>query len=267
MRSLFIFVNAERADQYLNSLVYCVLKCDVREITFVHIKGLTSSTHGVDGLSGRVMGKVQAQLEALAEGEYPITSGARTGQRLSLQNEYGERAREVRAYYARCRELPIMYKNDEVPYAELRSYLRGIARSSKAAFVDVTAIRKRYLGDLVAAGLVEGLKGLHTFDLTNKPNFEEPWKMLFHELDTDDQPAFAYTNILDTEVYKSCLKAVLVRTPAFKVGFGVSVIVIVLAAVLFTILGTGSKATQAFFALTSAASLVSLALVFWPPRP
>lgn len=65
MRSLYIFVNAERPDPYLNSLVYCVLRRDVRRIVFIHIKGLTdvaNASKSPDGLSGRVMGTVQAQL-------------------------------------------------------------------------------------------------------------------------------------------------------------------------------------------------------------
>jgi hypothetical protein len=268
MNSLYIFVDAERPDQYLNSLVYCVLKRDVRRVTFAHIKGLIPSTESSDGLSGRVMGKVQAQLAALSEdGEYLITSGERSGQRLDLRKECGEeKAAQTRAYYSRCRDLSVSYSNEEIEYAQLREYLRRIARQSATTFVDVTAIRKRYLGDLVAGGLVEGLGGLHTFDIILPADFDRPWLMLIHELEPGGSKAFAYTNLLDTQVYKSCKRSVVVRTPGYWMALTATLILITAAVVAFTQLGPSSNATQGFFYVSSVASILSLAFMFLVPR-
>ncbi len=212
MKSLHLFVNSERPDQYLNSLVHCVLRHDVRKVIFVHIKGLDdaeqSSLKGSGGLSARLMGAVQAQLEGLAErGEYLFKDGPHSGERVLLKNEYTDlEATHIQAYYANCRNLSISYSNDELEYTDLRTRLSDIAKDGREAYVDVTAIKKRYLGDLVAAALIEGLRGLYTFDLlgSHKPDFDRPWRTLLHALESAPAPAFRYTNILDTEIYREC---------------------------------------------------------------
>ncbi|HEY4812473.1 MAG TPA: hypothetical protein VIH71_15590, partial [Solirubrobacteraceae bacterium] len=150
------------------------------------IKGLDDNEQlpkGSGGLSARLMGAVQAQLEGLAErGEYLFKDDP--GKRILLKNEYTDsEAARIQAYYANCRSLSISYSNDELEYTDLRARLSDIAKDGREAYVDVTAIKKRYLGDLVAAALIEGLAGLYTFDPleSHKPDFVRPWRMLIHE--------------------------------------------------------------------------------------
>jgi hypothetical protein len=272
MNSLYIFVNSERPDQYLNSLVYCALRRDVRKVEFIHIKGFAETTAGpknLDGLSGRVMGAVQSQLEGLAErGEYSFRSGPRSGERILLKNEYKDsRAEEIKAYYKSFRDLAISYSNVELDYVDLRSRLRQIAKDGRQAYVDVTAIKKRYLGDVVAAGLVEGLGGLHTFDLlAEQPDFERPWRTLMHELEQPVPPAFQYANILDTPVYRECARLVVVRAPRLAASVITTVILLTAVALGDWRLGPQSPWTQAMFAVSAAASILSLISVFFTPR-
>ena len=42
------------------------------------------------------------------------------------------------------------------------------------------------MGDILAVSIIEGIHGLFTFDLKIKPNYEEPWTMIFHDLKTQD---------------------------------------------------------------------------------
>lgn len=271
MKSLYLFVDSERPDQYLNPLVFCILQHDVRRIVFLHIKGLrdTDSTGlSVDGLSGRVMAAVQGQLEGLAErGEYICSSGTHSGQHVMLATEYGdEEARRIREYYGRCRKLPISFSNEELDYDNLRTRLRTIAREGRAAFVDVTAVKKRYLGDVVAAGLVEGLTGLFTFDLTSQLDFEHPWRMLIHDLEKGERIRFLYLNLLDTPLYRTCTKLVVIRAPRLIAAVAATVLTLILVLVGYRMVGADSAIIQVGFVVSALASVLSLVFVFLPPR-
>jgi hypothetical protein len=271
VKAIFLFVDSERADQYLNSIVHAVLSLDVRRVTFVHITGLHGDDDPADGrgLSGRAMGAVQAQLDGLAErGEYLFTVGPLAGQRRLLEDVYGaNRAREIQALYRQCRNTPLQYSNEEIEYAGLRQYLRRIAKLGADAYSDVTAIRKRYLGDLVAAGLVEGIRGLYTFDLIGTPpSFEEPWRMLIHDLADRRAPAFSYTNILNTPVYQACVRLVALRAPALRATIAATVGLLVTVGGAAWYFGPESGSTRILFAISGVASILSLVFVFIPPR-
>lgn len=269
MRSLYVFVNSDRPDQYLNSLAFCVLRRDVRRVVFLHISGLadtSGTTQVADGLSGRILGSVQAQLEALAErAEYSFRSGPRSGEHIRLRDVCTEdETIAAQRYYKNCRELPISYSNEELDYGALRTRLRAIA-IERDAFVDVTAISKRYLGDVVAAGLVEGLVGLYTFNLVSQEDFQNPWRTLIHALERSPERAFEYTNILDTQVYRECAKTVLVRRPRLVWSLGATAVFFALGGALIA-LGSSSELTQGVAILSSIASVLSLVFVFVPPR-
>lgn len=272
MKSLYIFVDSERPDQYLNPIVHCVLRNDVRKVGFIHIEGLTDgepSLRSVTGLSARVMAAVHSQLEGLAErGEYLLTSGPRVGQRISLKDEYGRsRALSIQEYYRRCRDLSVTYSNEDLEYGNLRSMVRRIAAEGSGAFVDVTAIKKRYLGDLVAAGLVEGLKGLYTFDIEgSRIDFERPWRMLVHELETGSLPGFKYVNILDTALYRSCARLLLIGAPKMRVAAAITVTLLIAAGLGYWYIGVESRIVQTIVAISGFASILSLSFIFLTPR-
>jgi hypothetical protein len=268
MKTLYLFVDSERSDQYLNSIVYCVLRKDVRRVVFLHIRGLTSSPRSTDGVSGRALGAVQSQLEGLAErGEYmaPIGGGIK---RLLLSEIYDpKRGMAFHALYKQCRDQAVLFSNEELSYGSIRARLRDVASEGDAAYVDITAVKKRYLGDLVVASLVEGLHGLYTFDLLNmRPDFERPWIMLIHELEAQQPVAFEYTNILDTEVYRACSKLVALRSPAMKWSAAATVALLTASFFWYLRFGSENQLTRAFFAASSLAGFVSLFFVFFPPR-
>ena len=76
----------------------------------------------------------------------------------------------------------------------------------------MTAVKKRYLGDIVAASLVEDIKGLFVFDLRGaRPGFERRWRMLIHDLERQTRLSYEYVNILDTPVYRVCARMVVRR--------------------------------------------------------
>ena len=272
MKELYIFVDSERPDQYVNSVSHCALELDVRNITFLHIKRLTSGEGSREnsGLSARVLAAVQAQIENLAERhEYVSRSDGQRDIRLDLRDEYGEgRAKEIAGYYKRLRQLPLNFSNKEIEYSLLREVLAEIAAKKSAAYLDITAVKKRYLGDIVSAGLVEGVVGLWTFDLlVEKPDFSRPWQMLIHDLiEPHGRPRFQYTNVLDTETYKACRRLVFVRSPRYQLAAAVTIGLLVAGGLGFHFLGESSAIVKSILAVSGVASIISLFLVFWSPR-
>lgn len=272
MRSLYIFVDSERPDQYLNSLVHCILREDVRQVFFLHIKGFSEAARSgrpAEGLSGRVMGTVQAQLEGLAErGEYTFFGGRRYGERVPLSTEYtDEEAKRIKGYYKQCRRLRITFTNEELEYEELRGRLRQIAKSPQDAFVDITAVKKRYLGDIVAASLVEGIKRLFVFDLKGtRLDFERPWCMLIHDLEKQAAASYEYVNLLDTAIYRTCAKIVVMRAPRMIIALVITVFILALVLLAYSMLGSNNTLVQGLVIVSTVASILSLFFVFMPPR-
>lgn len=274
MKSLYIFADSERPDQYVNSIVHCVLDRDVRNIHIIHIQGFGSSRDPdpgaqVDGFSARLLGSIQVQLDGLAErGEYTFADGKRKGERRLLASEYSsERAEQIQELYRRCRALSLSYSNADIAYDELRSRLRLIAKEGRSAYVDVTSIRKKYIGDVVAAGLVEGLRQLHTFDmLLPKLDYDRPWTMLIHDLLGDTSRLFSYTNILDTPVYRECARVVVIRAPRLALSAIATVLLLGAASIAYWQIGSTNQVVQTVLAMSGVASILSLVFVFITPR-
>lgn len=269
MKSLYLFVDSERTDQYLNSVVYCIQQKDVRRVIFLHIRGFSGSTGELSnqqGVSHRVMGAVQALLASLAQrAEYVFSSGKRSGEKISLVNEYGKaKAERIADYYKSCRNRQLQFLNEEIEYAELGAHLRKISREGDNALVDVTSIKKRYLGDIIVASLIVGMRGLYTLDALGRPDFDKPWRMLLHE--EEEQSSFEHVNLLDTELYRACLRSVAIRAPRLVFAAVASVILVPGVVLLYFVAGPDSAAVQGLFAASGVASILSLAFLFAPPR-
>ena len=123
-----------------------------------------------------------------------------------LASEYGdEQASSIQELYCRCRSIPLSYSDVDITYNQLRPKLRMIAKERYSAFVDVTSICKKYIGDVLSAGLVEGLQQVCTFDiLLSDPNYDEPWTLLIHNFFDSEDKLYSYPNILDTFIYREC---------------------------------------------------------------
>jgi hypothetical protein len=215
------------------------------------------------------MSGMQAQLESLAEQqEYTGRTESGSVDRKGLVGLYGEaRAAEIGIYYRQVRELPLSFSNKELEYSELRSVLKELATEGATVFLDITAVKKHYLGDIVAASLVEGIHGLWTFDLLGQGvDFKKPWTMLIHELRDSKSVKFRYTNILDTDTYKACKRLVFIRAPKYRNMAICAIILMIIGAIGYLGLGEDNVFVKLTMALSGIASIVSLIFIFIPPR-
>jgi len=171
MKTLYLFVDSERPDQYLNSIVHGVLHENVRAVFFWHIQRPEAES-ATTGYSARVMHRVQTLLTALAERGQYIDARDR---RISLEAKYGgEGVKAIRDYYTRSSSVSVSFSNQDIQHKDLRDKLRSMKRHSQSYICDVTGLRKLFLGDLAAIALVENLRGLFVFDLIRAPDFEQP---------------------------------------------------------------------------------------------
>lgn len=281
MKTLYIFADSVRPDPYINSIVHCVLDRDVRTIKIIHIRGLgrLQETDGQDtqeisrqgsGFSGRLLGDIQAQLKGLAErGEYTFAEDhERKGERLLLDNDYDSvKVIQIQDFYRRYRSISVSWSNADIDYSHLRSELRKIAKEKYSAYADISTVRKKYLGDIISAALVEGLEQLHTFDiLLPKLDYQHPWRMLIHDLIKDQKSLFSYVNIISTPIYRDCSRVVFVRAPRLAFSEIATVVFLGGAFIIYWKIGSSNQVMQTVLAMSGIASLLSLVFVFVTPR-
>jgi hypothetical protein len=273
-RTLHLLVTSERPDAYLNSVVHCLLYEEVREVEFLHIQGFgedSPSRRPVAGMrSANVSRYTQLLLEDLAEtGEYRYFAGEHSGEKVPLRQEYPlDQFTAMQEIYRYCLQLKVHWDHRDIAYTNLRNEIAAIVSKKSDPIIDVSAVSKTFIGDLVAAGVVEGLSALHTFDLIKHADYDHPWTMLFHELRPNgSSPAkYKYINLLDTRVFRECSKSLLVKKPSTLASLILSAILLVSLLIIFWVWGPSNAIIQMAALLSGIASILSLYFIFYPPR-
>lgn len=266
MTEALVFVDSERPDTYLNSVAYMLRSETVSAVTFVHVYGFPGDANqsAVAGLAKRTLKAVFNSLEALAQrGEYLQSDGTT----VSLDEHNGSLSKsEVKAFYQTVEGAPVNYQSMEVAYGELRSFLHKRSRRDSPQIIDVTGCRKRFFGDLVALGLVDGLNDVRTLDLLVKADFEEPWRMLLHELVEQKSKAFEYVDILETRIMMACSRAVVIRAPRLRYASMIALFFAATGIALNLYFGLDSNVSKWVNVLAQFATFIGLVFVFFPPR-
>lgn len=173
---------------------------------------------------------------------------------------------EVKAFYQPVDGRPVNYRSEEVHYGELRQFLRGVRREGGQHVIDVTGCRKRFFGDLIALGVVDGLENIRTFDLLAPMNFSEPWKMLLHELAAAPSKSFEYVDILETRIMIDCSRAVVIRAPRLRYASMIALALAIIGVALNAYFGLDSLQAKWVNVLAQFATFAGLCFVFFPPR-
>jgi hypothetical protein len=266
MRHLLVFVDSERPDAYLNSVVHNLRSGPVDVVTFVHVYGFPGAVPSplAAGLAKRMLTSVVCSIASLAHrAEYLSPDG--TVVTLDLSNG-SVSSDQIKAFYGPVDGMRVDYQAREIHYSKLRSFLRDVGRGGGEQSVDVTGCKKRFIGDFVALGLVDGLEEIRTFDLLIPTNFEKPWKTLLHELVQDASRAFEYVDILETRIMIDCSRAVFVRAPRLRYASAFAVLLALLGVVLNWFFGLDSIQAKWVNVLAEFATFAALFFVFFPPR-
>jgi hypothetical protein len=108
MNRLYIFVDSERPDQYINSMIHCILTKDVRYIKFIHINNLSDNKTDRIGLSGKILSSTNYLINRLSfDREYIFIGSNNNGNHIALDKIYSpEKALEIAAYYSKINSTP-----------------------------------------------------------------------------------------------------------------------------------------------------------------
>lgn len=272
-KTLYLFVTSERPDTYLNPVAHCILNEGVTEVVFLSVQGVDEGTGGQapaasTNRSATVERWVTSLAEDLAVGEYRYFHGERARTKVDLRSMYPPEAiATMQQIYRQILDSRIHWDHRDIRYSDLRKEISAIAARNPPSIVDVTSVKKAFLGDLVAASIIEGLDSLYTFDLHQHLDFERPWTMLFHELKEPVATGtkYKYTNLLETPVFRECSRSLLVRRPSFRIAAVTSIALLAATFGAYFIWGSSSPLVQGVFLLSSVASIASLMLSLSSP--
>jgi hypothetical protein len=266
MRHLLVFVDSQRSDPYLNSVVYNLRSGQIKVVTFIHVYGFPGdggSTLGA-GLAKRIMTSVFQNIASLARrAEYVRPDGTIE---LVGDSNGSISSDQIKAFYGPVDAATVDYQAKEVSYGNLRALLRDMRRADGELIIDVTGCKKRVIGDFIALGLVDGVDEIRTFDLIAPANFSEPWKSLLHELERGASKTFEYIDMLETRIMSDCARSVFIRAPRMRYASIIAVVIALSGIALNAIFGLDSVQAKWVNVLAQFATFAALFFVFFPPR-
>jgi hypothetical protein len=257
LRDLYIFVTTDRPDQYLNSIVYRIEK-GTRKVVFVQVEDSRIKQVQLNLLRTNVYNLLQN----LSTGFYKYYTGDSKDKVVPLNAEYNDNDfAKLKARYSLCLTDGIEWTVERVPYLNLRDYIAALSKK-KNVLVDVTSVSKVYIGDVLACSLLENIDCLYTFEV--KPNFDQPWKTLIHELEEDK--TYRYINLVETPIFKESNKSILIRTTPLLVSIVGTVLFIGVTLVATFIFGFSSVFIQVVSTIGTVLGIISFFLVYFPVR-
>lgn len=189
MKPLYIFATSERPDAYINTLAYTI---EHLQVTAIHV--IVISEHDYDEevredalLASTVVANISEQLRALSSERY-IKNWNDSGSKVAVPLPSPSNI-EV---YKRC--LEAMNKSGTtgivVPLSNLDRTLRSYV-SKNGCIIDVSALKKNLLVDVVATLLSIGFSEVYSFELKKKQTYDQA--DLYHNLRVNDD--FVFRNL------------------------------------------------------------------------
>lgn len=268
-KALYIFVTSERPDQYLNPILHCIDKEGVNRVVLVDVVGANSTKSNSNGISDKVLRNVQILWDSLAIlGEYRYFTGKQTGDKVELKDKVSSIG-ELQKVYSDLLDKKITWEHLDIEYLKLKEGLEKIIAHHPNSLFDVTAFDKSMIGDIVSISIIGRIKNINTFDLNTRPDFDEPWNTLYHNLKTKRLPnnqkqeaKYDYVNIIKTPIFNECEKNILLFNMPFKASLIVTPILLIIFLLLFFIQGSQSGWIIALGIFASFASIWSAIVPF-----
>src|SRR5260370_4095479 len=185
--TLYILITSDIPDPYLNVILHCLQNRSTNKIVFLQVENRPNSDDDPNISARSVRESVEALLAALAlQGKYIYLaeSDKNKGKEVPLLEKYApDRAASIKQQYFSLKTRNYSIAEDDIPYSQLIEKLVDIQRNDPGSIIDVSAARKPFLSDILAIAIVAKFNNVYTIDLKRGPNFAEPWKSLFHELE------------------------------------------------------------------------------------
>jgi hypothetical protein len=220
--TLYIIITSDRPDQYLNVILHCLQYRSTTKIVFLQVEGRPDSDDDPNITARSVRESVEALLAALADQgnyKYLAKSDKYYGREVPLREKYAlDRAASIKQQYHSLKTRNYSMAEEDIHYSQLKDRLINIHRHRKESeyIIDVSAARKPFLSDILAIAIVEKFDNVYTIDLKRGPNFDEPWKSLFHELEYKKRGGngYSYVQLTTTPIFGDCRKSILILNPS-----------------------------------------------------
>lgn len=202
MKPLYIFATSERPDAYINTLAYSL---EHLQVTAIHVIVISEHDYAEEAredelLASTVVSNISAQLHALSSKRYINNwndSSVKASVPLPDQSSVD--------VYKRC--LDAMNKSGTtgivVPLSELDRTLTSYV-SKRSCIIDVSALKKNLLVDVVATLLSIGFSEVYSFELKKKQSYDQA--DLYHNLSVNDD--FVFRNLARSESVTRSLRRI-----------------------------------------------------------
>lgn len=194
MKSLYIFATSERPDAYINTLAYAIEHLQITEIYIIVISehDYAEEIREDNLLASTVVSNISTQLHALSRGQYiEKWENLNTRTTVSLLNQ------ETHGVYERC--LKAINESGTtgkvIPISDLDNKLNEYL-SKSTCIIDVSALKKNLLIDVVATLLSIEFIEVYSFELKKKPTFNQ--SDLYHNLRHHDDYIFRNLAVSDS---------------------------------------------------------------------
>jgi len=261
LRDLYIFVTSDRPDQYINSIVHCVQN-GTNRVVFFQIEYSKNKQVSLNLLRTNVYDLIKN----LSLGSYKYYIGNNANTIIPLDNEYNiSELTKLKTFYSNILGDKIKWETEKIEYRDLRKRLSSLEKNMKEDIIlDVTGVSKGYLVDIVVCCLLENIDRVYTFELVERPNYDEPWKMLIHELENGKR--YKYTNLVETPIFEESSKEILIRTTPLRISIIGTTLFIALTLAATFILGNNSIVTQVISTIGTALGITSFFFIYFPIR-
>lgn len=255
---LYIFVTTNRADQYLNPIIFTVDNRNVKKVVFVEI----IKQNGQQVKAEKILKNVYDFARHLTEGYYLKHKPQKS---ISLIEFYNSSELErIKSLYKKCLMDKITWDKLEIYETDLYTFIISLSKAKEDLIIDLTCVSKPYLADVFSCCLLNKIDRVFTFDLIIEPNFNEPWKMLFHEL--EEGTDFLYINLTKTSNINQVSKLISFRTfPRILVIILTGILVVIVLLLNFW-LGNQSIVIQILNLIATVFTILSYLLLFIPQR-
>ncbi len=248
MKPLYIFATSERPDAYINTLAYSLDHLQVTSIFVIVISEHDYDEEVSEGelLASTVVANISEQLSVLSVGKY-IDTWSNSGNRhiIELQNQ------TKIDIYKRC--LEAMNQSGTtgkvIPLSNLDNTLKAYV-SNSSCVIDVSALKKNLLVDVVATLLSIGFSDVYSFELKKKQRYNDT--DLYHNLTVNTD--FIFRNIARSESVTRSLK----RISRWEARAKAIMLFTALLAIIFVPLSLIWKDSYLLSALNIAAMIASI---------
>jgi hypothetical protein len=206
--------------------------------------------------------RIFSLIQYLASGRYKYFRASGLDEIINLEGQYSAvELGKIQTQYEHCLSDRVVWKTKRIGYASLKDFIFHLSKK-RSVSVDVTSVDKGYIGDLIACALLAGLNGIFIFKLLDKPNFEKPWAMLYHNLDEGNN--YRYINIIETQVFSECSRSILIRTTPLILSIAGTIMLLSVVLIASFVLGFDSGFMKVISAIGTVLGISSFWLIFLP---